>query len=593
MIAGFVTPVCLAIFPLTAAALAYVLSHLVGSLTPTIALASLVLGLFWARRWSRVLAPANDLTWSWRGDETTPPLIRALEWALVILIALVAVRHFLWLFYPLQQKWWTLHANNLGDLPLHLQYIKSLALGQPTPWHSPSFSLELFRYALGADLFNALWECLAVPTTSHLALTGLVATAVSLVALRAWGSWLAIVAFFLSGGLLLWPGIGLTDSNSVSWKNLFLSVFLTQRGLMLALPIGVLILERFHAMLTGRIEWTRGRLRVLGWLLGLMPLMHLHSFVVLAVLLAGLWLIHGKGFARLLRGPLVTRSLVPGLWFIWHSTAGLTKASVVRWQPHWEAQQGQVFWYYTVNFGPWLILAIALTALLVWRRVQRPDQDSIRQLKEWAFFLCLFLVFLNVMLAPWAWDNIKCLIWPYLAMAALAARSLRTQRWAEQSVWLLAAVLGFSGLQSLLLSVQQPPTRGQALISEVDWGHARRVLQAVPDHDKPRVRFLTAMTHDHPLQFEGVLRVAGFRGHLWSHAARDHARIEGLVDGFFRGTGDWTQQLAELQADYVYLGPPERQEYQNVDFARVEWVGALELVAESGAHRLYRVRRKK
>jgi len=79
-----------------------------------------------------------------------------------------------------------------------------------------------------------------VKLQAHLFLVGMFLLLASFAALRLWAGWLGIAGFFLNGG---WAGWAVLHSGQwqdyqapLAWKNFFLSLFVTQRGLMFAIP---------------------------------------------------------------------------------------------------------------------------------------------------------------------------------------------------------------------------------------------------------------------------------------------------------------------------------------------------------------------
>jgi hypothetical protein len=162
-------------------------------------------------------------------------------------IVLAGLEHFLYLLYYNQQGLYTLHLNNFGDLSLHIQYIRHMASGARFWPDDPGYAGTVMRYPIGMDLYNALWETLGVPIGSHLFLTGLVMTVITVSLLHKWMGWWGVGAFFLNGGLENWKIIGsgrLMDlQNALAWKSFFLSLWITQRGYLFALPAGVYVIK--------------------------------------------------------------------------------------------------------------------------------------------------------------------------------------------------------------------------------------------------------------------------------------------------------------------------------------------------------------
>jgi len=77
---------------------------------------------------------------------------------------------------------------------------------------------------------------------------GLIGCGVTCYALLRWGGWFAVMGFLCNGGLAGWKyfhhwGFRIEDyQQAVDWKSIPLSMFVTQRGLLYAIPAGVLLL---------------------------------------------------------------------------------------------------------------------------------------------------------------------------------------------------------------------------------------------------------------------------------------------------------------------------------------------------------------
>ena len=67
-----------------------------------------------------------------------------------------AVRSFCWLLYIDGDQLRIQSPNNLGDLALHITYIKYFANGVPLWPDNPIYVFSKLRYPAGIDLFNAL-----------------------------------------------------------------------------------------------------------------------------------------------------------------------------------------------------------------------------------------------------------------------------------------------------------------------------------------------------------------------------------------------------------------------------------------------------
>ena len=189
-------------------------------------------------------------------------------------------------------KFCVLSPNNLGDLSLHLNLIRYLSTGVSFWPESSILSDAPLSYPLGADLFNSLLEVCGVETIRGLVWTGLAGAALTGYALWLWGGAFGIAALLFNGGLAgfaVLRTLQIEDfQREIVWKNLFLSMFVTQRGLLFALPAGLFLLNVW------RERYFRGTNRsVPFWLQVLlyasMPLFNVHAFLFLSFVLVAIF----------------------------------------------------------------------------------------------------------------------------------------------------------------------------------------------------------------------------------------------------------------------------------------------------------------
>lgn len=571
------SPRTLTLWPLLSSVLALVLSLLVGRLSPLISGTSLVAGFLLAGKLARGFGGEGD-PWTWRSPHSRDHHL--VEYAIILCVAWIAFKNFTWLLYPYDHDWRTLSKTNLGDLPMHLHFIRAFAGGLHFPPINPLYASEPLRYGFGPDLFNALFESLGMPTQGHLWIAGMMATATSLVALRAYGGWWAMAGFFFSGGLLHWRivGAGLADE-TLAWRNLFETVFLTQRGLMFALPMGLLVLDGAERMCRGETPMTRRRVIFLGAIFGLIPFFHPHTFLALGLMLGLLLVRHSKGVRPFVL-PLVISALSTSAYFLWQTTSGGAKVSIIRWHAHWTYKSGSVAWYYFANFGPWLLLVLAVGVFIVRRREERATF-----LLPYVSNLFLVLVFLNVMFAPWEWDNIKCLIWPVIGLFSVGFRTL-DRALGSRTRWMLASILCFSGFRQVSLLSRTPPAEGHRLYTFEDIAKAEAATESLLRLPREQVRVVAAPSYAHVLTYLGLPRVAGYHGHLWSHAIVGSEETTRRIDSLYRGDPNWRATLKQLGATHLYLGPDERRVFGETN---PEWRTALRNTSRIPGHEVYEI----
>ncbi len=175
-------------------------------------------------------------------------------WAVAICFAMFAVRSFCWLLYIDGSELKIQSPNNLGDLSLHLTLIKNFANGVALWPDSPIFVFSKLRYPAGIDLFNALLSLIHVDLLIGLVWVGLLASLATFWGFYRWGGTFAVAGFLFNGGIvgfqffktfkfLDYQGTAADIAHKpIAWKSIALSMLVTQRGWLYAIPAGLVLL---------------------------------------------------------------------------------------------------------------------------------------------------------------------------------------------------------------------------------------------------------------------------------------------------------------------------------------------------------------
>ncbi|MGD0886055.1 MAG: hypothetical protein ABSA46_14515 [Thermodesulfovibrionales bacterium] len=541
--------------------MAIALGLAVGRLNSLIAVVSLGLG-------------AAAGIWFWLKSKEDRGLFPGIKFGPALLygfIIFAGLEHFLYLLYYVPHGLRTLHLNNFGDLSLHIQYTRYIAAGAHFWPENPGFAGDLLRYPLGIDIYNALWEILGVPIDSHFFLTGFIMTIAAVSMLHKWMGWWGVGAFFLNGGLAnwshLWTG-GVGDlQNALAWKSFFLSLWITQRGFLFAVPAGVYIIKMVTETLLGERTLRKEEKVVCALLWASLSWFHLHTFFILSLSL-GIFIVLYKKPRLLLE--VAMPAVVAGLVFVFFSTNGLTRAGVVHVQPGWTSGQENVFKFWLINLGPWLIFAAA-GLFFVFKR-------SFAQLRLIAIpVFILFIVFTIVMVAPWDWDNIKVLLWLYLFIAWIAWRTWLTK--VPSWVAFLIGVVAFSSGTVSVVSSLPGNSSGVELYQMADLWEAKAALADLPEDSVLAV----APDPNHPAMFWGAKVAMGYPGHLWSHGI-NAAERENQLERIFRGDKDWFSLAKSIGVTHIYWGENEKRRYGAFN---PSWQYRLKNVSRSQKAQLY------
>ncbi|MEO5754953.1 MAG: hypothetical protein ABIR38_09620 [Chthoniobacterales bacterium] len=514
-------------------------------------------------------------------------------WAVGVVFALFALRSFCWILWVDGKNYKIQSPFNLGDLSLHITYIKYFANGVALWPDNPVHVASSLRYPAGIDLFDSLLLLQHVDLVQALVWTGLLGSVATFYAFYRWGGPFAIAGFLFNGGLagyVFFRTHQFIDyqSEKIAWKSIPLTMFLTQRGLLYAIPAGLLLLlhwrrKYFPSRPNEIISQRRG---LLPWwvewsLYATMPLFHVHTFLALSGVLA-FWLLVGTWEMRKQIAILLSAAFVPATWIVWMITDHLQAKSILAWAPGWlQSDPGfstSAVRFWIVNFGLTLPALIALVAVVIWRaRGNQVAQVTEGMEKEasaevvagpgWWERLCvsqsfafvapaalIFIFALFVKTAPWGWDNAKLIIWAYFICLPFLWRDLI----ARFPIPMRAGVcflLFFSGFVSLLggLSVGSP---GFDIADRTELDAIATVVRRVPIEE----RFAAFPTFNHPLLLNGRKVVLGYPGHLWTQGF-DYAPIEQQLTALMQGAPDWRERARALHARYLFWGENEKRNY--------------------------------
>jgi hypothetical protein len=544
-------------------------------------------------------------------------------WAVGICFGLFAARSFCWLLYIDGSELRIQSPNNLGDLSLHITLIRNFADGVALWPDNPIYVFSKLRYPAGMDLFNALLCLVHVDLTRGLVWTGLLASLATFYAFFRWGGAFGVAGFLFNGGT---AGFQFFDKlkfldyqgdKTIAWKSVALSMFVTQRGLLYAIPVGVLLLwhwrEKFFRQgAQGREGRRSGPLPF--WvelsLYASMPLFHIHTFIALSIILFFLFifeclqplkfivdLLRKEGIARIRRSisdpaergkllgdtrmhalKVVACALLPAFFFTWLTTDHFRAGSILKPHLGWVMAdptfgRASLFQFWSDNFGIFIPLAVYLIALCGWRAWKsglKWNQESSEAIAFLLPALAIFVLGLLFQFAPWQWDNLKLMIWAYFLVLPFLWKDL-IAHWNVPARALVCIALFGSGFISLFggLSVGRP---GFGIANRIELAGVGDAVQRLP----VEARFAAYPTFNHPLLLEGRKLVLGYPGHLWSQGFADYGGINNSLNQLMQGAENWREIAQNLHVRYIFWG---REETTNYAASKRPWEGTAPVVA--------------
>ncbi|HEV3098824.1 MAG TPA: hypothetical protein VGY75_03830 [Candidatus Udaeobacter sp.] len=322
-------------------------------------------------------------------------------WLVAAFFALFAVRSFCWLLYIDGGDLKIQSPNNLGDLSLHITLIRNFANGVHFWPDSPIYAFSKLRYPAGIDLFNALLCLVHIDLMRGLVWTGLLGSLATFYAFFRWGGTFGVAGFLFNGGiagfqfLKTLKFLDYQGGNKIAWKSIPLSMFVTQRGWLYAIPAGLVLLWHWREKYfretpivptrrdlsapdtsspeaaakagekgddpeaqplvagddVGQATAVNARGNGKGplpfWvelsLYASMPLFHVHTFIALTIVLViALFFerltwpkIFSEAPMRRHATTLLSVALIPATFFVWLVTDQFHAKSMVKWHPGW------------------------------------------------------------------------------------------------------------------------------------------------------------------------------------------------------------------------------------------------------------------
>lgn len=535
-------------------------------------------------------------------------------------------------------------SNNLGDLPFHLGAIFSFTDGANFPPQNPSFAGAKFSYPFIADLITAAFMKFGVGVKDAMLVQNVAWAFSLLVILERFvlkltndrlASKIAPALLFLSGGLgFIWffgdfgaqaKGFSefiwhipkdYTIGQDFRWGNSLVTLFMTQRSLLLGMPLTLIVLGYLWGIFNAETQ-SRGEKKlefsifhfplsilISGSIAGLLPLIHLHSLAVLFVVTAFLFFLRIEKWREWVGfGIGVCVLAIPQLaWSISGSATETTK--FFEWHFGWDSGDTNFLWFWIKNTGIFIPL-IAVGAYLIYlpqsRKVakdeerertkgkEQNDTDSSRiahhssLLMFYLPFVFLFLISNVAKLAPWEWDNIKVLIYWFVGSIPFVAFAVSWMWQRNSALRIVAAscflVLVFSGALDVWRTASGQIKNG---VFDADGVLvAERIKRSTP----LKALFLNAPTYNSAVVLSGRQSLMRYPGHLGSHGI-DYGARERDVKSIYSGGSNADELMRKYGIEYVLISPEER----NSVAANEQFFRKFPVVAEAGQYKVYKVK---
>lgn len=355
-----------------------------------------------------------------------------------------------------------------------------------------------------------------------------------------------------ASGSSLWHFLSSLEANyshlpakALVWPNVVTDMLLPQRTSIFGLSLGFIILTCFAIVWARRNETEKWRdwrsLLVAGVLAGLLPLFHVHTYLVVGLISGILFLFRPRRVWLVFWLPAIALAAPRFLEFSEH----FVTTGFARFQPGWRGQEEPswlIFWFRNVGLPALLIIPAWLSSSRPLRLFYIP-------------FLVVLAFALLVVLSPNDYDNLKLMTYWLAATVILVAAWL--SRIARHPFgWICSITLIAFSIFSGALSILAESHSSKLMFGRDEVAAADFVKANTPPHSL----FLTAPNLHQPiLSLAGRTVVRGPTAWLWSHGY-PFAEREADVRAIYAGRDDALELLRYYRVDYVYLGPRESEE---------------------------------
>jgi hypothetical protein len=594
------------------------LAHFLGLTVWTLTLASVLLvGVPLLLLRSRLPEIGGEV---WGGIRRRPNPRFLIYWLLLTTFVVFFARN---IAFEKEQGIGTELIDNFADLAYHIGFITSFVQGENFPPEHPMYAGARLTYPFLVDFHAAtlmvsglrLAQALFVQNVALLlSMAGMLFAFTVRMTRRRTAGYIAPYLLFLSGGLgflLLAPEmresgrsfgdflLHLPHDYSQWGETLYFGSSLVywfgpMRGMLLGAPLMVLVWWLWQSIPAADEASQRRLLVGSGFMTGLLPLCHSHTYLC-TMTVAGVFALSfgGQSCFRGAWGRQVAYYFVPAIllavpqFILLFSQTATRPGSFIGWSWGWMATKVGLhpipFWL--LNLG--LFLPLLLLALLA-RHRGRPIVRH-RLLGFYLPFLLFFIAPNIVRFAPWEWDSIKVLFVWFVASILLVSEMVAR-------LW-HSPILGGRGVAIttfLLLTLSGGIDVFRATTGQNRWiildqeriAFAKAVVRATPPH----AVILTAPVHSSPLVLTGRIAYMNYPGFLWTNGL-PYTERESEVEQIFRGEpATATAILLRTPIRYILIGPQERDWAVEKGFRLNEgYLAQFPLVAQVGNYRLHRV----
>ncbi|MDP3057101.1 MAG: hypothetical protein Q8N37_01085 [bacterium] len=356
------------------------------------------------------------------------------------------------------------------------------------------------------------------------------------------------------------------------WSS-FTTMFLThQRSFFFGFAAGAMILYVLsEALKNGHKKY----FYFIGLLIGFLPLIHMHSFIAILLIVFGFYVwkifIREKSLAKNLFNTILTGTIIGFLisyFFILDFSSGVNFLTFrlgwmsesggigsIQYNPAGGSPVGAWISYLWENFGLFFPLLIAAIIYFIYKKNDLwRKKDSVFGLIFSGFFI--FIVVNTIKFQPWDYDNGKIFGYFYLLGSVIIVYFF--EQWKFKFNKLIAVILTFFMIFVGLIDTFSRSSFAGPPFYEIFGAKEQKAAEWIINNTLSNDIILTGTSHLNPVNsLAGRPVVMGYPGWLWSHGIKYQAREKDIME-IYRGSAGTKDLLKKYSVSYIFIGAAER-----------------------------------
>ena len=368
-------------------------------------------------------------------------------------------------------------------------------------------------------------------------------------------------------------------SQNIIWSSFLTMFLLHQRTFFFGFALGIVCLFIFYLT----FKHKENKLFLLsGITLGVLPLVHIHTFIAMAIILFGFFLSSLLKKQKVLIKGFLKSAIVSFLIFLpvffsflsqkindkgflvfrlgWMTEKGTIGG--VNYNPNWNFHLLEWLSFLWQNFGFFIPLLIgAAIYLIIYLILKKPSRKQKEDLILPLILSSLFLwMAINVIkFQPWDFDNTK--IFGYFLLVGCLLVGLFFEKWKFKGAKILIILLTLLIITTGVIDALSRSSFASPTLYEIFSPKDQLVADWITKNTNSEETILTGNYHLNLVNcLAGRPVLMGYGGWLWTHGIKYQER-EKDIKKMFEGNEEAKKLFKKYDIDYVMIGPKEKHDY--------------------------------